>query len=227
VLWPLGGMARLGRIPEDPGTEMRIAIAGPVVYFALAAVFLPFHLGFGGGLLDLSDGGRAVLADLDIAGYAVLINVLMGAFNLIPAFPMDGGRIFRAALARKIPYLAATRTAVRVGRTFAVVAGISALVSVNMFTVALIAVFVWAMGGQELRIAEARAAEAAGTADTGGAADPEEAPEDWEPALASRRSPGAERFLFQRRLADPEHGGREQDSLDDAVRRWMERFRAR
>jgi Zn-dependent protease len=220
VLWPLGGMARLGRIPEDPGTEMRIAIAGPLVNLVLAALFLPFHLWMGGALFGFGAGhgtAAAGLAGLDLAGYAVLINLMMGAFNLIPAFPMDGGRIFRAALARRSPYLDATRTAVRVGRTFALVAGLCALFSPGMLTIALIAVFVWAMGGQELRVAEARAAERAGA--EGFAAAPEPGP-----GADARRSPAADRFLFERRLTT---GGREVGELDEAVRRWVDRFRAR
>lgn len=136
TLWPLGGMARMSAIPEDPGAEGAIAIAGPAVNFALALIGLPIAL-FAGPLAPLGQG-------------FVLANVVMGVFNLVPAFPMDGGRLLRAWLARGRDWVTATEQAVRVGRFFAL-----SMVLAWPFLgwnpmLPLIGLFVWVTGGQEL-----------------------------------------------------------------------------
>ncbi len=177
VLWPLGGLARLERLPDRPLAEFRIAIAGPAVNFLLVLLLAPLHLAAGGDLV--LDQGQLTPASL--AADAVYFNLLMGTFNLIPAFPLDGGRIFRALLARQVPSLAATRAAVDVGRSFALVAGLAALASPAYAGIVFISVFVWVAGGQELRLAEERQqrelARAAGA------------------TSALRVSPGARRYL--------------------------------
>src|SRR3954470_24304426 len=127
LLMPIGGMAQFDDIPRQPSRELLITIAGPAVNFAIA------------GLLALWVG-RPVgwpFSDQDYAesavGFAQLLlswNLLMGTFNLIPVFPMDGGRIFRALLATRLPYLRATFWAATVGKTLAVIA-------------AGLAIFVW------------------------------------------------------------------------------------
>lgn len=180
VLWPLGGLARLERLPEKPAAEFRIAIAGPAVNFLLVLLFAPLHYVAGGDVL--LDQGQLTPASL--AADAVYFNLLMGTFNLIPAFPLDGGRVFRALLARQIPYLAATRAAVHVGRSFALVAGLAALTSPAYAGIVFISVFVWIAGGQELRLAEER--EERGRAAWGAAAGA---------CRAERASPGARRYL--------------------------------
>jgi len=142
--WPLGGMARMSEIPESPRIEGLVAIAGPAVNFALAgigilALLLTGVLGFpGGGFLFRFAG----------------LNLLQGTFNLIPAFPMDGGRILRAFLGRKRDWVSATEIAVRVGR---IVAGILFVASIavmirwqSVCILPLIAVFVWFAGAREL-----------------------------------------------------------------------------
>ncbi|MBX2801973.1 MAG: site-2 protease family protein [Myxococcales bacterium] len=103
TLYPFGGVAAIENIPEDPDQETVIALAGPAVNFALAAI---------GGWLWLASGHPVFWA-------FVLMNLLMGAFNLIPAFPMDGGRVLRSLLARRMGWLPASRLAVRIGRGFA------------------------------------------------------------------------------------------------------------
>ena len=109
TLYPFGGIAAIERMPEEPDQEMVIAVAGPAVNFALAAV---------GGWLWLGlDRMGATYAPLAL-GF-VVSNLGMGLFNLIPAFPMDGGRVLRALLARKMGFLPASRLAVRIGRAFA------------------------------------------------------------------------------------------------------------
>jgi Zn-dependent protease len=104
VIHPLGGMAKLLWRAEDPGLEMRVAFAGPAVNLALAAA---------------SWGALQVVESRDATWFAAVslgVNLVVGAGNLLPAFPMDGGRILRAALSRRIGRAEATRVAARIGR---------------------------------------------------------------------------------------------------------------
>lgn len=103
TLYPFGGVAAIERMPEDPDEETVIALAGPAVNFVLAAL---------AGWAWLATGSVFAL------GF-VWMNLGMGLFNLLPAFPMDGGRVLRATLARRMGFLPASRLAVRVGRVFA------------------------------------------------------------------------------------------------------------
>ena len=154
TLWPLGGMARMDRIPESSKIEFWIAIAGPLVNFALAA--------FGGALLlilALSDVS-ANFADLrfspvEVAWGFVLMNLAMGGFNLLPAFPMDGGRVLRAGLALFVDWVRATALAVFVGRMFAfamIALGIAGLLFEwpNTLMLPVLGVFIWLAGANEL-----------------------------------------------------------------------------
>jgi Zn-dependent protease len=151
TLWPLGGMARMSQIPESPKIEGFIAVAGPIVNFVLAAL-----AGIVLGVQSASEGGPGVVSEL--AQGMLFINLTMGLFNLIPAFPMDGGRILRAFLGRSGNWVSATEAAVRVGRVFA---GLIALVGVvgvlfvpgmggQGFIFLLVAAFVWFTGAQEV-----------------------------------------------------------------------------
>ncbi len=136
TLWPLGGMARMSTIPEVPRTEALIASAGPAVNFALALVALPLLL--------------APEPFLPLVQFFLAVNVLMGAFNLLPAFPMDGGRLLRAWLGRTRDWVSATERAVRVGRWFALLMLLAwPLMHFNL-VLPLIAVFIWFTGSQEL-----------------------------------------------------------------------------
>lgn len=120
VLWPLGGMARIREMPEDPRTEAWVAAAGPLVNLSLAAIALPVALLAGG-----EPSGALRIAAIEvpmsdgIGGLATLfaaINLCYGVFNLIPAFPMDGGRILRAFLGRgDRSWVTATDQATRLG----------------------------------------------------------------------------------------------------------------
>ena len=114
LLLPIGGMAEFDRMPRKPSQELLITIAGPAVNFVLAAILLPFTWQAVFGPEEVSGyTGENLLAQLFVA------NVIMGTFNLLPVFPMDGGRIFRALLATKLPYLRATYWAVLVGKILA------------------------------------------------------------------------------------------------------------
>jgi Zn-dependent protease len=103
TLYPFGGVAAIESMPEDPDQEIVIALAGPAVNFALAALAGWVWLG----------------TDHYLAQAYVLTNLVMGVFNLIPAFPMDGGRVLRAVLAKSMGFLPASRLAVKIGRVFA------------------------------------------------------------------------------------------------------------
>ena len=115
LLLPIGGMAEFDRIPRKPAHEMLITIAGPAVNFLLVALLLP--LAWRGLFAGEEHAYYSVGGLLDQLWYA---NLIMGVFNLVPVFPMDGGRIFRALLATKLSYLRATWWAVMVGRVLAV-----------------------------------------------------------------------------------------------------------
>lgn len=154
ILLPIGGLARLERMPEEPRQELLIALAGPAVTLALAALFYAV----------LRAGGAAppLLPSLSVAGDSLLsdlyrINVLLLLFNLIPAFPMDGGRVLRAILAARQGLARATRIAASVGQMLAFGLGFAALMTGNMLLL-LIAFFVFLGAGAEAAAVETRAA---------------------------------------------------------------------
>ncbi|MGH9400672.1 MAG: site-2 protease family protein [Terriglobia bacterium] len=148
VLLPIGGVARLERMPEKPSEELWVAIAGPLVNVAIAAAL--FAILFAGGVRpswsDLRWVGGGFVEKL------MVVNVWLVGFNLLPAFPMDGGRVLRALLATRIEYGRATQYAARIGQGMAVVFGIWGLVTSDFWLV-FIAVFVWMGAGSEAAIA--------------------------------------------------------------------------
>jgi len=154
ILLPIGGLARLERMPEEPRQELLIALAGPAVTLALAAIFYAV-LRAGGAtpplLPSLTVGGDNLLEDL------YRINVLLLLFNLIPAFPMDGGRVLRALLATRQGLARATRLAASVGQILAFGLGFAALMTGNILLL-LIAFFVFLGAGSEAAAVETRAA---------------------------------------------------------------------
>jgi len=151
TLMPMGGLARIEEIPEDPGKEIRIAIAGPLVNFIIAGVL------FGIGLL-LNTRAIISLDELYLSmgqvswngmlAYLTMTNLLLGLFNLIPAYPMDGGRILRASLAKRLGHSKATQIAVNVGQGLALLFGLWGFMN-GSYTLVLIAIFVWMGAGQE------------------------------------------------------------------------------
>jgi Zn-dependent protease len=142
TLYPIGGVARLRRLPRAPGAELLITLAGPAVNFAIVAVLAGLA---SVGLIELGPffPERGFLAEL------VVMNLVLGIFNLIPAFPMDGGRILRAVLSGLIGRARATTIAARVGRVLAVLFGLVALfVTHSPFHLAL-AAFIFLAGRME------------------------------------------------------------------------------
>jgi stage IV sporulation protein FB len=145
TLLPIGGVAELERNPSDPRAEMWIAAAGPAVNLAIAAILSLIGLTTGA----FASGGIATLVFNGLVG----ANLMLALFNLIPAFPMDGGRVFRAWAQRRYGRLRATRMAARLGRWLAVGFGAWGLFNGN-FVLALVAGFVWFAAGRELAAVE-------------------------------------------------------------------------
>jgi Zn-dependent protease len=152
ILLPIGGVARLERIPDEPKQELLIALAGPAV--TLAIVLILYAL--------LALGGVAPrFGELDPDGpfleTLMRVNFYLLVFNLFPAFPMDGGRVLRALLASRIGLVAGTRIAARFGQASAVVAGLYAL-SAGQPLLALVSLFVFLGAGAEAAAVETRVA---------------------------------------------------------------------
>ncbi|ELZ70824.1 CBS domain-containing protein [Haloferax volcanii] len=126
TLWLFGGVARFKEIPEDWKQEFTIAVAGPVVSVAIGVV------SYAGFLLLPESQAPAQF----VLGYLALVNVSLAVFNMLPGFPMDGGRVLRALLARNRPHAKATQMAAEVGKVFAFLLGLFGLFF-NLFLVAL------------------------------------------------------------------------------------------
>lgn len=156
VLLPIGGVAQLQRMPRNPWQELVIAVAGPAVNVVMAILMWLFALAFGFSLatspLQLLIGGFT-LSFAAIFGYIFFYNIILAVFNLIPAFPMDGGRILRALLALRLPYGRATQIAVSIGRGLAIIFGLYALFNGQIFLI-LIAFFIFTGATQEGQVVE-------------------------------------------------------------------------
>ncbi|MCB9650356.1 MAG: site-2 protease family protein [Deltaproteobacteria bacterium] len=146
----LGGLARMTRPPETPKQELLIAAAGPAVSLALAGLM---------GVLASLTGAHlslGALRTIDLLAYGAALNLAMGVFNLVPALPMDGGRIFRALLAPRMGHLKATTVAAWVSRAFAVLFVLVGVVK-GMWSLALIGGMLFLMVAQEERVAQVMA----------------------------------------------------------------------
>ncbi|HXW40731.1 MAG TPA: site-2 protease family protein, partial [Xanthobacteraceae bacterium] len=151
ILLPIGGVSRLERIPEKPSEEFLIAIAGPAVNIVIAALlvvvgganFQPSHL----AALDISKG--------DLIDQLAVVNLFLAVFNLIPAFPMDGGRVLRASLATRLGYVHATEVAATIGQWVAFLLGFLGLFG-NPILI-FIAIFVYLAASAEAHLVAIRA----------------------------------------------------------------------
>src|SRR5688500_3061374 len=152
ILLPIGGVARLERIPDEPKQELLIALAGPAVTAALAVIFYV--------LLRLTGGDAGVDELNPIAPFLnqlLVTNVWLLLFNMIPAFPMDGGRVLRALLASRMGMVRGTRVAATLGQTLALAGGHYGITAQRPFLV-LIAFFVFLGASAEAEVVETRAA---------------------------------------------------------------------
>lgn len=147
TLYPIGGVARLERMPRDPRQELVVAIAGPAVNLVLAAG-LAVILALSGGIPSISELG---IAGSSLLGRLMWINVTLLVFNMLPAFPMDGGRVLRALMALRLDYARATIIAGRVGQFMAALFAIAGLYASPMLF--LVAMFVWFAAQQEIMMA--------------------------------------------------------------------------
>lgn len=147
VLLPIGGMAMLERMPQKPVQELVIAVAGPLVNVVFAVVMLV--MAWGWQIPVLESFATIELTFTAVFSYMLVYNIMLAVFNLLPAFPMDGGRILRALLAMKWSYLQATAVAVNVGRVMAVLLVVYGLMNGGVFML-LIAFFIFVSGSQEL-----------------------------------------------------------------------------
>lgn len=150
VLSPIGGVAQLREMPDKPMQEFVIALAGPAVNFLIAIVMGAMIYGLN---IDLTSPlailmGQSGFSLSALFSYVFLSNGFLALFNLLPAFPLDGGRVFRALLAMRLDYVRATNIAATVGRVAAVLLGFFALTSASFFLI-FIAMFIYMAAGQE------------------------------------------------------------------------------
>ena len=157
TLLPIGGVARLEGMAPTPKAEFWIALAGPLVNVVLAAIFLPLALLVNAGGLAL--GWDVFGSFAEFLGVLFAINLALAVFNLLPGFPMDGGRILRAYLARRVGMLEATRKAVRVGRWVAALMAIAGVIWLRPMLL-FIALFIYLAGTQERAAVRLRYAQA-------------------------------------------------------------------
>jgi len=151
TLLPIGGVARLERIPEKPSEELVVALAGPAVNVVIAALlFLVL-----GGLPSMDDGTQVQNPGVGLLGRLAWVNITLVVFNLIPAFPMDGGRVLRALLAYRLGYTRGTRIAAGVGQAVAFALGLAGLFGGNPLLI-FIALFVYMGAASEASAAQMR-----------------------------------------------------------------------
>lgn len=145
ILYPIGGVSEIEEIPDKPSQEWRMAIAGPlislVIGFALLAAGILFNPGLLPDVLTFSATTGQIVFDLG------MLNILLGLFNLIPAFPMDGGRVFRALLAERMKFSDATRLAVNIGKIFGI--GMVIFGFLFNFILVLVGLFVYLGASEE------------------------------------------------------------------------------
>jgi Zn-dependent protease/CBS domain-containing protein len=146
VLYPIGGVSEIEEVPENPSIEWRLAIAGPLMSFVIGGVLLGVNQ-----IISVEVPVATLAPSLATAGSLTLdlaiLNLILGAFNLIPAFPMDGGRVFRALLAERMKFSDATKYAAYIGRLFGI--GMVVVGVFYDFWLILIGVFIYIGASEE------------------------------------------------------------------------------
>ncbi len=151
TLLPIGGVARLARIPEEPYQELLIALAGPAVNVVIAVVLLVLF----GSHAEPTHLASVENTKIALTDRLTVVNLFLALFNMIPAFPMDGGRVLRALLAIRLGYVHATKVAASIGQALAFVFG-----AVGLFynpLLIFIALFVYFAASSEAHVAALRA----------------------------------------------------------------------
>lgn len=151
ILLPIGGVSRLERIPEKPGQEFLVAIAGPMVNIAIALILVAI----GGAGLSADRLAALQSTDVSMVDRLAVVNLFLALFNLIPAFPMDGGRVLRALLAARLGFVRATEVAAAVGQWVAFALGFLGLFG-NPILI-FIAIFVYLAASSEAHMVAIRA----------------------------------------------------------------------
>jgi len=152
TLLPIGGVARLERMPDEPRAELIIALAGPAVNLVLAVLLGAVALTLGQPLVPT----ESITPAVPLLTRLVWINFALAVFNMIPAFPMDGGRVLRAILAMRMDHRRATRIAAGLGQTVAMAFGFAGLFMSPVLVI--VALFVWFGAAAENSAEELRAA---------------------------------------------------------------------
>jgi Zn-dependent protease len=153
TLLPIGGVARLDRIPEEPWQELVVAVAGPLVNVVIAvALRLVVHEAAPLDQIELIENPRIELLD-----QLASVNIMLVMFNLIPAFPMDGGRVLRALLAMAMPYSRATWIAAMIGQALAICLAIYSFIGPSRDPILIfIAFFIFISARQEAAMMRTR-----------------------------------------------------------------------
>jgi Zn-dependent protease/predicted transcriptional regulator len=157
MLLPIGGLARLENIPEDPKQELVIAVAGPLVNVGIAIFLFVILQIFPIGISpeDISEDDFAGISQFTFLPMLLILNIVLAVFNMIPAFPMDGGRVLRAFLSFSMPRTKATKIAAKVGQVIAVGFIIIGIMGGN-FVLMLVAVFVFLAAQSESNFTQAK-----------------------------------------------------------------------
>lgn len=151
TLLPIGGVAAIEKTPDKPWQEVLVAIAGPAVNIVIAAaIYIWLKIN------PQEYNAQAIMqGDYPLLIQLLIVNVFLAAFNLIPAFPMDGGRVLRAMLASRLDMSKATMWATRIGKLFAILFALYGVYT-NNFILTLVAVFLWLGGHAENRATQLR-----------------------------------------------------------------------
>lgn len=158
TLYPIGGVARLERMPDKPLQEFLVAIAGPAVNGVLALLLgVLIALLYSPAALEFNLVDRLWFVPANFLLFLLMVNVFLAGFNLLPAFPMDGGRVLRSLLAMRLDYVQATQIAATIGQGMAFLFGVFGLFTGNPFLL-LIAVFVWMGASAESGMVQIRGA---------------------------------------------------------------------
>jgi len=151
VLLPFGGVAQLERMPEKPGQELVVALAGPGVNLILGTAIAAALL-----LMGVTPEQAFARADQGLLEFLLFGNLVMLLFNLVPAFPMDGGRVLRSLLAMRLPYPRATRIAAQIGQGFALIFAVAGIFVLRSPLMVFVAWFVFVAAGEERALVQTR-----------------------------------------------------------------------